>query len=137
MLIRSLIVTATLVALLALFFALRPPDAPQPSSSTAAPAVSIAPAESAKPEARQIRYRIEADTLHGPEVARIVQGQRIELVIDSSADDELHLHGYDLTLPLQAGKPARLAFTADRIGRFVLELHSAHRRIGVLEVVPH
>lgn len=133
MLLRCLIVAATLAALVALFLALRPPDAPESPLPAGTPATPDAPAQTAP---QQIRYRIDGATVHGPEVARILQGQRVELLIDSHTDDELHLHGYDLSQRLVAGEPARLLFTAERAGRFALELHAQHRRIGVLEVVP-
>lgn len=130
MLLRSLIVAVTIAALAVLFVALRPPDAARSPASTDAPAAS------AEAGPQRIHYRIEGGEVQGPEVARIVQGQRIELIVESDAADELHLHGYDMTRRLDGDSPARLRFTADRAGRFALELHARHMRIGQIEVVP-
>lgn len=72
----------------------------------------------------------------GPAVITVAQGDTVTLQIVSDKADELHLHGYDLTLKLAAGVPAELSFVADRSGRFDYELHHAHHDLGVLEVVP-
>jgi hypothetical protein len=72
--------------------------------------------------------------LSGPDVTRLVQGDKVTLRITSDAADELHVHGYDLHLHLVADKPASLSFTANRSGRFGYELHHAHTDLGALEV---
>jgi hypothetical protein len=72
----------------------------------------------------------------GPEVFQVHQGERVTLNIRSDSRDELHLHGYDLHAQISPDQPASLQFTADRTGRFGLELHKAHAELGALEVYP-
>lgn len=72
----------------------------------------------------------------GPEVFQVHQGERVTLNIRSDSRDELHLHGYDLHAQIGPEQPASLQFTADRTGRFGLELHKAHAELGALEVYP-
>lgn len=72
----------------------------------------------------------------GPAVITVAQGDAVTLQIVSDKADELHLHGYDLTLNLAANVLSELSFVADRSGRFDYELHHAHHDLGVLEVVP-
>jgi hypothetical protein len=72
----------------------------------------------------------------GPEAFRVRQGERVTLRIDSNANDELHLHGYDLKLAIRGGEPATLQFAASRSGRFGIELHKHHSELGALEVYP-
>ncbi len=60
--------------------------------------------------------------ISGPAVLRVRQGEKLTVRVSSDTADELHLHG--------------LQFTADRTGRFGLELHKAHRELGALEVYP-
>lgn len=72
----------------------------------------------------------------GPEVFQVHQGERVTLNIRSDSRDELHLHGYDLHAQISPQQPASLQFTADRTGRFGLELHKAHAELGALEVYP-
>jgi hypothetical protein len=60
----------------------------------------------------------------------------VTLNIRSDRRDELHLHGYDLHAQLVPGQIESLQFTADRTGRFGIELHRAHSELGALEVYP-
>lgn len=72
----------------------------------------------------------------GPSVTRVKQGEQVQLSFLSNHADELHLHGYDITVALTPGHIATLAFTATYPGRFSYELHQAHREIGAIEVYP-
>ena len=72
----------------------------------------------------------------GPEAVRVVQGQTVKLTVVSDRRDELHLHGYDLTLQLQPAVAATLTVLADKTGRFEYEIHSSHSGVGTLEVYP-
>ena len=72
----------------------------------------------------------------GPVVYKVQEGDAVEIQITSDKTDEAHLHGYDLHADLQPGIAAHLRFTADRSGRFELELHDSHQTIGALEVYP-
>lgn len=74
--------------------------------------------------------------ISGPESFRVRQGEQVTLRIESNANDELHLHGYDLKLAIKAGEPATLQFAASRSGRFGIELHKHHTELGALEVYP-
>jgi uncharacterized cupredoxin-like copper-binding protein len=72
----------------------------------------------------------------GPAKMEVRMGEQVTLRIQSNASDELHVHGYDLKLPIKAGDTATLQFAATRSGRFELELHKRHARLGALEVYP-
>jgi hypothetical protein len=83
----------------------------------------------------------------------VLKGDALRLRVRSNTAGELHLHAYRLTLALQAGPPAELAFTAHATGRFRFEWHAAKTPGGapadaprsdhhaaplaVLEVRPH
>ena len=51
-------------------------------------------------------------------------------------NDEVHVHGYDLTRDLKAGDSVRFSFVADAEGIFEIELEGAHTPIGRLVVEP-
>ena len=72
----------------------------------------------------------------GPAVLQVHEGEQVTLHIRSDSSDELHLHGYDLHARIQPQETASLQFTADRTGRFGLELHKARTELGALEVYP-
>ena len=74
----------------------------------------------------------------GPdEVFNVPTGSQVELtIVNPDADDEVHLHGYDLsTGDMTKGEPAVLAFTADTAGDFEVESHVTEDVLLVIEVV--
>jgi hypothetical protein len=52
-------------------------------------------------------------------------GSTVRLTVRSDRADDVHVHGYDLTEPLAAGRTATLDFVADQTGLFDVELHRA------------
>lgn len=51
-------------------------------------------------------------------------GSKVQFkILNPDADDEFHLHGYDLTTTATAGQEAMIEFTADQLGSFDLESH--------------
>jgi len=51
-------------------------------------------------------------------------GSKVQFkLLNPDADDEFHLHGYDLTTTATAGQEALIEFTADQLGSFDLESH--------------
>ena len=51
-------------------------------------------------------------------------GSKVQIkILNPDADDEFHLHGYDLSAIATAGQEAMIEFTADQLGSFDLESH--------------
>lgn len=150
---RAFLFLALGVAILAgLFVALRPHGPASPAAGEAAPSPAE-PSPSASPEpastpvpppreegesaARTFDLVVAGGKLvSGPATIVLTQGDLVVLRVRSDLDDELHLHGYDLTLALRTNKTGSLAFQADRSGRFEFELHHGGVEIGALEVQP-
>lgn len=133
-----LIGMALLVALFVFMKPEPPPAAPVAEAVVSAPAALPEPAQvPTGPQPQVFELTVNKGALFaGPDKLQVTQGEEIILRIISDQADELHLHGYDLALPLKAGAQAELRFVADRSGRFEYELHEAHAGIGVLEVQP-
>lgn len=74
----------------------------------------------------------------GPERVEMVPlGSPVRLsMTNPDADDEFHLHGYDLggDVTVPAGQTLTLDFVADRAGLFEVESHVTHDVIVVLLV---
>lgn len=124
-------------ALALLFIVLKP--TPQPPIVQGISAESDAPNTESLPANKPIAIEliIESGVLaSGPKRIQLSQGSEIIITVISDQRDELHLHGYDHTLQLIPGEPAKLLFTASHSGRFGLELHHAHGELAVLEVSP-
>lgn len=66
----------------------------------------------------------------------VSQNAPVTLVVTSDVADEVHVHGYDKSVDVKPGKPARLSFDASIAGRFEVELESRALQIAELEVRP-
>ena len=64
------------------------------------------------------------------------KGDRVVFVVTSDVADEVHVHGYDLSRDVGAGRPARIAFRATIPGRFEVELEDRRVPIAELTVTP-
>ncbi len=71
-----------------------------------------------------------------PQVTKLIQGQKVLINITSDTADEVHFHGYDLSIELEANKAGEISFTATQTGRFEFELHSTKQTLGIIEVYP-
>lgn len=145
---KNLFILLVGVALLAgLFLFMKPEAVPTAPVAAATPATAngagptafnsppSAAADSAVPKLFELIVE-KGRLASGPAVIQVQQGESLTLRITTDHDDELHLHGYDLTLPLHANQAAELQLLADRSGRFEYELHHAHSDLGALEVLP-
>jgi FtsP/CotA-like multicopper oxidase with cupredoxin domain len=138
------------VIVAALWFFFKPegpaqPAAPAAAGSPAAGAAVVAGAAAdvlpaapiASPAAQVFDLTVKGGRLaSGPALIQVHEGDQVAINVRSDGSDELHLHGYDLERQLRPGQIASLRFTADRSGRFGLELHKAHTELGALEVYP-
>ena len=64
------------------------------------------------------------------------KGEKVVLVVKADAGESVHMHGYDLEMPVTPGKPMRIPLTATIPGRFELELHHPDSLLAVIEVRP-
>jgi FtsP/CotA-like multicopper oxidase with cupredoxin domain len=125
-----------------LWYGLRPsssPPAASPVTADTKPAANVADAtNAAAPAASSVqRFELRPPAAGMPAtVLQVQEGDNVALVVTSAHNDELHLHGYDLSLQLQPGVPGTLLFQAQHAGRFDVELHHAHAELAVLEVRP-
>ena len=72
----------------------------------------------------------------GSDTLKVIEGNQVTINITSDGDEELHLHGYDKSIDLEANKPAKLEFNANLTGRFPFELEKSKIELGALEVQP-
>jgi hypothetical protein len=136
---RLAVFVALAVALLGgLWWWLRPAAEP-PALMVPSDAVIEAPTAATITPAGARRFVLEVPDSgsHGAaQTLQATQGDHIELTVLSPHDDELHLHGYDLSLALRANTPGTLLFEADHAGRFEIELHHSHAELGAIEILP-
>lgn len=65
---------------------------------------------------------------------RVTKGDTVRLVVTADVDDEVHVHGFDITKDVVAGTPATITFVADQAGIVEVELESAGLQLLQLEV---
>lgn len=111
------------------------------ATSPATPATSAASATSATPSASPTAEgRVIEVTLAGGKVtpngakldAKV--GEVITFVINSDHDDEIHIHGIDIEIPVTAGKTVTKAVTLSQAGSFEVESHHPAKVILILNV---
>ncbi len=127
----GLLVGALAVAAIA-FLALRPgddesdPPATAPAQSTGASSKSEpeSPATPPTPEVTRLRIR-GGEAVGGVRDIEVEKDDRVRIVIAADADDELHLHGYDVSREAAPGRPARFILRTNLEGVFEIESHTA------------
>ncbi|MFI2283600.1 hypothetical protein [Nocardia beijingensis] len=101
---------------------------PATAPSTSAPA--------GDPDSLVVAVRIAAASVSPADVRLETRvGRPIEVVVDSDADDELHVHATPQhTFAIAPGTGQRFRFTVDVPGRVEIELHHAGRTVATLLV---
>lgn len=61
-------------------------------------------------------------------------GSQIKLQVTSDVDDEVHVHGFDVEQPLDAGRTTTIELTADQPGLYEVETHESELQLLQLEV---
>ena len=128
----GLVVVAVVVAVVGFVIA-SPSDDEQDTGGTGGQPAQTEPdaTDGQGPRRPPDRPRVERLTIRGGAPAgglrslTYKKGETVRLVVTSDAQDEIHLHGYDLTRNPAPGKPARFRFKAEIEGAFEIESHVA------------
>jgi len=69
-------------------------------------------------------------------VISFAKGSNVELtIVNPSADDEVHLHGYDLTTGnLPKGETGVISFIASEVGDFEIESHITEEVLSIIRI---
>jgi heme/copper-type cytochrome/quinol oxidase subunit 2 len=65
---------------------------------------------------------------------RVDRGERVRIRVQADRNEEVHVHGYDLSQDVAPGRPATIEFTADAPGVFEVELEQATLKLFELQV---
>lgn len=72
----------------------------------------------------------------GVQELEFTAGDQVVFEVDSDVAEEVHVHGYDIEVDVEPGKPAKVDFTADIEGIFEVELEESAVQIAELTVNP-
>ena len=83
-----------------------------------------------------ISATLEAGTvsLEGDDRVKVGLDDVVMIMITADVDEEVHLHGYDISTNVTPGDSAMILFTADTAGRFEIEFEKSGAFIAELEV---
>lgn len=134
------------LAVLVLFFIVRPDDSKKeettnttnPARATGATGAGAPPEKPAKPEPPPVpKITIEnGEPRGGLAELDFDQGDRIRFTVVSDLDDEVHVHGYDVSREVRPGRTAKFSFPAEITGVFEVELEHSAVPIAELRVNP-
>ena len=148
---RMLAAGAVVVVALALLLIVRPGDSDNGSSdentnqeqatskTTGNTGPRSAPqSEPPQPEKPAVPvYRVvDGQPAGGVQKLEVNEGDNIRFVVKSDVDDEVHVHGFDVSEPVGPGKPAKFDFKAGFTGVFEIELENSAVPIIELQVNP-
>jgi hypothetical protein len=101
------------------------PDETETPDETATPTPTPTP----KPQPPLLRAGKVADL-------RFTEGETIRFRVRSDVDEEIHVHGYDVTKAIPAGRTTNVTFPAEITGIFEIEFHGSGEHIAQLRVDP-
>lgn len=115
------------------------PDPTADATTRGTPGSPQSPTPDGQPSPRRDALVIEATISGGAvqtdgERVEVELGKTVRLVVLSDANDELHVHGYELKRPITAGEELTLEFVADIPGVFEVELEEAGLSLFELRV---
>ena len=124
---KSIIFIAVGVVLLVVAFVFlnQKPESKTPTDTT-----------STIPQTQDISVDYKSDGKFTPQSYQVREGSQVKLKITSDIADELHFHGYDLSIDLEANQSGQIEFTATQTGRFEFELENHKITLGAIEVYP-
>ena len=108
-------------------------EAETTTEATTTEVTTTTTAEPSGPVKVRITYRdgkLSGDTGTVP----IEKGADVQLMVRADVEDEVHLHGYDLSAEVAPGHQARINFKADDAGKFIAELESLELHIVTLRI---
>ena len=99
---------------------------------------NICLAQNTGDEPRRFELRIEnARVADYTGTIQVRRDDAVELTWSADRRSVVHLHGYDIEVTVDAGKPQTMAFRARATGRFPIEMHGdRHTVLIYLEVHP-
>ena len=136
------ILVAAVAIVVAAFVVLRPGDDSGTSNtaketSTQATTTQATTTTPKKPRPEVATIRISGgEPVGGVRELRFKEGGTIRFRVTGQADDEVHLHGYDIEKPVGPGNAANFSVPATITGRFEVELHDNATPIAEVTVEP-
>jgi hypothetical protein len=114
-----------------------PADSGEQAAATATPSATAEPQE-ASPQETATPTPEPAPLLRAGKVTKLeaTEGETVRFRVRSDTDEEIHVHAYDITRDIPAGKTVNVAFEATITGIVEIEFHGSGEQIAELTVEP-
>jgi hypothetical protein len=140
---RLSLLAIAVVILVAAFVVLRP-SSDDPETTADAPTATATATDTSTPAAGETETPTPTPTVDpGPLLTgatvvklRYAKGETVRFRVRSPADEEVHIHGYDIKKDVKAGETANVSFKATIDGIFEIEFEDAAKQIAELRVDP-
>ena len=110
------------------------------TTSSAAPTTSLAPTTTTSAKTTtttaQVDVIVTGGVADGPDRFEVEMGDLVRIIVLADVADEVHVHGFDLTFPVEPGVPTLVTFTPDAQGIFEVELEESEIPLFELVVAP-
>ena len=112
-----------------------PTDSGEQAAATATPSATAEPQEASPQETATPE---PTPLLRAGKVTKLkaTEGETVRFRVRSGTDEEIHVHAYDITREIPAGKTVDVAFEADITGVVAIEFHGSGEQIAELTVEP-
>jgi hypothetical protein len=107
--------------------------APRPAASTSTDTTTTETAPKPKPKPKPQPPLLRAGRERELEFTK---GETIRFRVRHTADEEIHVHGYDKSKDIKAGRTTTMSFKANLEGIFEIELEHSGTPLGTLKVEP-
>jgi hypothetical protein len=98
----------------------------RPAGSGSATSPSPSQTEEERDRRVEVRVSITDGRVHpAPRRVEVRQDSRVRLLVTRDVDDEVHVHGYGIAEPLEAGRTTTVELVADQQGVFEVETHDS------------
>jgi hypothetical protein len=139
---------AIAVAILVVAFVVLRPSSDDPETTADAPTATAT--ATSTPTAGETSTPAPTDTptpkptadpgpvLTGSKVVKLryAKGETVRFQVKAPADEEVHIHGYDIKKDVKAGQTAKISFKATIDGIFEIEFEDSAKQIAELRVDP-
>jgi hypothetical protein len=100
----------------------------------ATPSTAVEGTTSPGAAATVLSVNVRGGSVEGASRQRATLNQPVTIRVTSDVADEVHVHGYDKTFPVAAGRSGETTFVANIPGVFEVELERSHKLLFTLEV---
>ncbi|MGH2982297.1 MAG: hypothetical protein ACRDKV_09690 [Solirubrobacterales bacterium] len=128
---------AIVAAAIILFIVLQGGDDGSDEAGGGAPAAAKQAGDGAKPKPAPVPLvnLKGGQPVGGVQDLRFTSGERVRFEVRSDVDGEVHVHGYELTRPVNAGGKVGFDFPADLEGGYEVELHQEGGEVQIADLV--